>query len=246
MSDINDCIDNNVTGNAYCSDPTSTSYSYISSGHSIVSNNTSMKFSFDCIKVSENIVLENRSDNFIIFNQGKSLITWCNNSSNWVQHEIKVFKRRFIKSLSKKELSESDSEKDSVNCDFVSIIISQEGNYYLDLKNKSYYVFKDNFWNSLDLVGELRLEIEREIKINSLKDNEKNSKLLLEIIPKLKLGIKGDTFMETGFIYAPYISLEICEELNESESFSVNKKVKSRYSTSSVSSSFYSTVNIAQ
>ena len=226
MSDINDCIDNNVTGNAYCSDPTSTSYSYISSGHSIVSNNTSMKFSFDCIKVSENIVLENRSDNFIIFNQGKSLITWCNNSSNWVQHEIKVFKRRFIKSLSKKELSESDSEKYSVNCDFISIITSQEGNYYLDLKNKSYYVFKDNFWNSLDLVGELRLEIEKKINLKNVKIEKS---LLIERFKKISFSL------DAGYVFAPYVpNSYITIPSTVSENLNTYASVSSRYYTTTV------------
>lgn len=227
MSDINDCIDNNVTGNAYCYDPTSTSYSYISSGHSIVSNNTSMKFSFDCIKVSENIVLENRSDNFIIFNQGKSLITWCNNSSNWVQHEIKVFKRRFIKSLSKKELSESDSEKASVNCDFISIITSQEGNYYLDLKNKSYYVFKDNFWNSLDLVGELRLEIEKKINLKNVKIEKS---LLIERFKKISFSL------DAGYVFAPYVPVNnsITIPSTVSENLNTYASVSSRYYTTTV------------
>lgn len=231
MSDINDCIDNNVTGNVYCSDPNSTSYS-------IVSNNTSMKFSFNCIKVSENIVLENRSDNFIIFNQGKSLITWCNNSSNWVQHEIKVFKRRFIKSLSKKELSESDSEKASVNCDFISIITSQEGNYYLDLKNKSYYVFKDNFWNSLDLVGELRLEIEKKINLKNVKIEKS---LLIE---KTRIW-KINASLDAGYIYAPYVPVnDIDLDVDLDVGLTPSRSVSTRYSTSTISDRTYNTYHI--
>lgn len=232
MSNINDCIDNNVTGNAYCSDSTSTSYSSISSGHSIVSNNTSMKFSFDCIKVSENIVLENRSDNFIIFNQGKSLITWCNNSSNWVQHEIKVFKRRFIKSLSKKELSESDSEKASVNCDFISIITSQEGNYYLDLKNKSYYVFKDNFWNSLDLVGELRLEIEKKINLKNVKIEKS---LLIERFKKISFSL------DAGYVFAPYVPNNSITIPNNSITIGIDPVSENLNTYASVSSRYYTT-----
>ena len=74
----------------------------------------------------------------------------------------------------------------------------------------------------------------------SLKNKSKQKILLLETWKPISFSL------DAGYVYAPYVPLEIREELNEPESFSVNKKVRSIYSTSSVSSSFYSTVNIAQ
>ena len=193
------------------------------------------------VQISKNLNLQKRNNNFLIINAGKTCITWSDEISSWVEHKVCKLEKKFKKNLKSKECKPFRSS-DAAGCklNVMDILICQEGNYYVDLKNSLYYVFSDGFWNGVDLIGDLTLEIERDFNLNKIKNKSKQKSLLLETWKPISFSL------DAGYVYAPYVPMfDIHEELNEPESFSANKKVRSRYSTSSVSSSFYSTVNIA-
>jgi len=201
------------------------------------------------IMVTENIKLEKNKNNFLIINNGQEAIVWDEDNNSWSILKVKSFTNNFKEKSYDKELAFSKSE----NCvlsnnvlNFVNFITERNGNYYIDLDKGLYYKFCNNFWVGLGLLGEFNVEIEREININSLKNNNKNSKLLLEIIPKLLLGIKGNTFMDTGFIYAPYIPMQSTSlvEENNNGRFYPKKELMTRYANATVNNNFYGTINV--
>lgn len=218
------------------------------SGSSLSSLDFSGSIDLPFIKIAENIKLEKNKNNFLIINNGQEAIVWNEDNSSWSILKVKSFKNKFRENSSNKELAFSKSE----NCflsnnvlSFINFITEKNGNYYIDLNKGLYYKFCNNFWVGLDLLGEFNIEIERKIKINSLKNNEKNSKLLLEIIPKLELGIKSNTFMEAGLIYAPYIpvqSTSLVEENNNGK-FYPKEGLSTRYANLTVNNDFYGTIN---
>jgi len=194
------------------------------------------------IQISKNLNLQKRNNNFLIINSGKTCITWSDEIGSWVEHKVCKLEKKFKKNLKPKECKpfRCSDTSDGCSVNVMDILICQEGNYYVDLKNSLYYIFSDGFWNGVDLIGDLTLEIEGDFNLNKIKNKSKQKSLLLETWKPISLSL------DAGYVYAPYVPMfDIHEELNEPDSFSANKKVRSKYSTSSVSSSFYSTVNIA-
>lgn len=190
------------------------------------------------INITENIKLEKNKNNFLIVNDGKEAIFWDESSDSWSILKVKVFTKSFKEKSYDKELAFSKSESYSFSnnvFNFINFITERDGNYYIDLNKGLYYKFCNNFWVGLDLLGEFNIETEREISVNSLRHNNKDSKLLIEKSPKLTLGIKGISFLDGGIIYAPYIPMNINDEVEEA--------FMTRYSNFTVNNDFYTTIN---
>ena len=61
---------------------------------------------------------------------------------------------------------------------------------------------------------------------------------------KILLGYKGGTYLETGYVYAPYVPLIVTPTIFGQEDFSPRKGVMTRYGKKMVRSDFYGTVTI--
>lgn len=61
---------------------------------------------------------------------------------------------------------------------------------------------------------------------------------------KVLVGLKGNTFLESGFIYAPYVPLILTPVIYAQEDFTPRKGVMTRYGKKMVRNDFYATVTI--
>lgn len=61
---------------------------------------------------------------------------------------------------------------------------------------------------------------------------------------KMLLGFKGDTFLETGYVYAPYVPLLVTPTIFEPENFTPRKAVMTRYATQMVRPEFYGVITV--
>lgn len=61
---------------------------------------------------------------------------------------------------------------------------------------------------------------------------------------KILLGYKGSSFLETGFVYAPYVPLIVTPTIYAPEDFTPRKAVMTRYAKKMVRSDFYGTVTV--
>jgi len=61
---------------------------------------------------------------------------------------------------------------------------------------------------------------------------------------KILVGYKGGSFLETGFVYAPYVPLIVTPTIYAPEDFTPRKGVMTRYAKKMVRSDFYGTVEI--
>ena len=61
---------------------------------------------------------------------------------------------------------------------------------------------------------------------------------------KILIGLKGNTFLETGYIYAPYVPLILTPVIYAQEDFTPRKGIMTRYGKKMVRSDFYATVTI--
>ena len=61
---------------------------------------------------------------------------------------------------------------------------------------------------------------------------------------KVLIGLKGNTFLESGYIYAPYVPLILSPVIYGQEDFTPRKGVMTRYGKKMVRSDFYGTVTI--
>jgi len=61
---------------------------------------------------------------------------------------------------------------------------------------------------------------------------------------KILVGYKGGTFLETGFVYAPYVPLIVTPTIYAPEDFTPRKGVMTRYAKKMVRSDFYGTVTV--
>ena len=63
-------------------------------------------------------------------------------------------------------------------------------------------------------------------------------------VNKVLVGLKGSTFLESGYIYAPYVPLILTPVIYAQEDFSPRKGIMTRYGKKMVRSDFYATVTI--
>lgn len=61
---------------------------------------------------------------------------------------------------------------------------------------------------------------------------------------KILIGLKGNTFLESGYIYAPYVPLILTPVIYAQEDFTPRKGVMTRYGKKMVRSDFYATVTV--
>ncbi len=61
-------------------------------------------------------------------------------------------------------------------------------------------------------------------------------------VNKILVGFKGSTFLETGYVYAPYVPLIVTPTIFHPEDFSPRKGVMTRYAKKMVRSDFYGSV----
>lgn len=61
---------------------------------------------------------------------------------------------------------------------------------------------------------------------------------------KILIGLKGNTFLETGYIYAPYVPLILTPVIYAQEDFTPRKGIMTRYGKKLVRADFYATVTI--
>jgi hypothetical protein len=59
------------------------------------------------------------------------------------------------------------------------------------------------------------------------------------------LGIKGQTFLEAGYIYAPYIPLQLEATVYDPNDFQPTTGVMSRYATTVVNNRFYGHISVS-
>lgn len=58
------------------------------------------------------------------------------------------------------------------------------------------------------------------------------------------LGHKGNTFLEAGYIYAPYIPLQLTQTITDPNDFTPRKGIMTRYAKKMVNNRFYGVINI--
>ena len=61
---------------------------------------------------------------------------------------------------------------------------------------------------------------------------------------KVLCGFKGSSYLETGFVYAPYVPLIVTPTIFQPEDFTPRKGVMTRYGKKMVRSDFYGTVTV--
>lgn len=61
---------------------------------------------------------------------------------------------------------------------------------------------------------------------------------------RMLLGYKGGSFLETGFVYAPYVPLLVTQTIFEPENFTPRKGVMTRYAKQMVRPEFYGTIQV--
>lgn len=61
---------------------------------------------------------------------------------------------------------------------------------------------------------------------------------------KILLGYRGDSFLETGYVYAPYVPLLITPTVYEPENFTPRKAVMTRYATQMIKPEYYGTITV--
>ena len=62
--------------------------------------------------------------------------------------------------------------------------------------------------------------------------------------PKILVGFKGGNYLETGYVYAPYVPLIVTPTIFAQEDFTPRKGVMTRYGKKMVRSDFYGTVTV--
>jgi hypothetical protein len=63
-------------------------------------------------------------------------------------------------------------------------------------------------------------------------------------VNKILIGLKGNTFLETGYIYAPYVPLILTPVIYAQEDFTPRKGIMTRYGKKMVRADFYATVTV--
>lgn len=63
-------------------------------------------------------------------------------------------------------------------------------------------------------------------------------------VNKVLIGLKGSTFLESGYVYAPYVPLILTPVIYAQEDFTPRKGIMTRYGKKMVRSDFYATVTI--
>ena len=61
---------------------------------------------------------------------------------------------------------------------------------------------------------------------------------------KILIGLKGNTFLESGYIYAPYVPLILTPVVYRPEDFVPTKGIMTRYGRKMVRNDFYATVTV--
>lgn len=61
---------------------------------------------------------------------------------------------------------------------------------------------------------------------------------------KILVGYKGDSAMETGYVYAPYVPLVVTPTIYDPETFTPNRGAMTRYAKQMIRSDFYGTVTV--
>lgn len=61
---------------------------------------------------------------------------------------------------------------------------------------------------------------------------------------KILVGLKGNTFLESGYIYAPYVPLILTPTIYQTEDFTPRRGIMTRYGRKMVRSDFYGTVTV--
>lgn len=61
---------------------------------------------------------------------------------------------------------------------------------------------------------------------------------------KILIGLKGNTFLESGYVYAPYVPLILTPVIYAQEDFTPRKGIMTRYGKKMVRSDFYATVTV--
>ena len=62
---------------------------------------------------------------------------------------------------------------------------------------------------------------------------------------KVLVGLKGSSFLDAGFVYAPYVPLQVTPTFMDPDDFTFRKGVRTRYATKMLRSEFYGTINVS-
>ena len=74
---------------------------------------------------------------------------------------------------------------------------------------------------------------------------EKDFSVLQKIARQIDNRLVGSSILETGYIFAPYIPMQIAPPIINENDFTPRKKIKSRYSNVQVNNNFYATIQLS-
>ena len=74
---------------------------------------------------------------------------------------------------------------------------------------------------------------------------EKDFSVLQKIARQIDNRLVGSSILETGYIFAPYIPMQIAPPIINENDFTPRKEIKSRYSNVQVNNNFYATIQLS-
>ena len=74
---------------------------------------------------------------------------------------------------------------------------------------------------------------------------EKDFSVLQKIARQIDNRLVGSSFLETGYIFAPYIPMQIAPPIVNENDFTPREGIKSRYSNVQVNNNFYATIQLS-
>ena len=62
---------------------------------------------------------------------------------------------------------------------------------------------------------------------------------------KILVGLKGNNFLDSGYVYAPYVPLQVTPTFMDPDDFTFRKGVRTRYATKMLRSEYYGVINVS-
>ncbi len=193
--------------------------------------NTNLGYYFNQeICLFDALYFQKRESNILIINYNKALI-WDENVSRFKIVEIKNFDYNLVETNEKYDSTSNNITFNSHFTNsaqiFLTLLLEQNDLVFIDTeKNKNYkFCSKIKKWILLDSKSFFNIEFENDIKIFDIKNQNNDKKILIEKKSKLN-------FLNTGFIYPPYVPLggtvTITENINNNNRI-YNSDLLSRY-----------------
>jgi hypothetical protein len=62
---------------------------------------------------------------------------------------------------------------------------------------------------------------------------------------QILIGLKGNSFLDAGYVYAPYIPLQVTPTFLDPDDFTFRKGVRTRYATRMLRPEYYGVINVS-